>query len=89
MQGRITKWRGSYGFIRFGGEDIFVHLRSFLSGSVPELNCLVEFQLGPAVREDKPHQAVNVRVIKRAAEVIADFNQSHVGLDALKQGGAL
>ena len=75
MRGVITKWRGSYGFIRYGGQDVFVHTKNFLGGSTPELNSLVEFQFGPPTREDKPFQAVNVRVVQLAAEVLAGIAQ--------------
>jgi cold shock CspA family protein len=94
-QGRLTRWYGSFGFIRFDQEqrDVFVHLRSFLKGFVPELDSIVAFDLGPAHRGDKKDQAKNVRIVKSAEDVIQDFQRQRA-LDLLKgigngsQGGA-
>ena len=86
MRGRISKWSGSYGFIRYGGQDIYIHMRNFVSGSHPELNAIVEFELGPPHREDRPPQAINVRTAKRAAEVLAEFRQHNAGVQALLNG---
>ena len=83
MQGRIAKWYGGFGFIRFDGRDIFVHNKNFMSGSFPELNSIVEFRLGPATREDRPDQAVNVKIVKRAADVLDDFER-RAGIEALR-----
>lgn len=63
-RGRLAKWNGSYGFIRFQERDVFVHLSNFLGGFHPELNAEVEFQLGPAAREDKKDEAILVRVVR-------------------------
>jgi cold shock CspA family protein len=63
-RGRLAKWHGSYGFIRFQERDVFVHLSNFLGGFHPELNAEVEFQLGPPAREDKKEEAVLVRVVR-------------------------
>lgn len=84
-QGRVAKWLGSFGFIRYEGRDVFVHLRNYCSGFHPELNQLVEFELGPPVQENKPAQALRVRVVKTAAQVEAEYL---AGLEALKQGGS-
>jgi cold shock CspA family protein len=94
-QGRLTKKRENYGFIRYTNSaslsrDVFVHFSNYLHGFVPELNQIVEFDFGPSPVEDKPPVAIRVRVIKTADEVLHDFNkQINAGADALgaKQGG--
>ena len=65
VKGRLSKWRGGYGFIRSEGRDVFVHLSNFLSGFTPELNATVEFELGPGCREDQPQQAYRVRILSK------------------------
>ena len=79
------KWRGSYGFIRYNGEDIFVHLTNYLHGFVPELNQICEFEIGPATKIGKPNEAFRVTVVKSAEQVIAEFNRG-AGVDALSRG---
>ncbi len=87
--GRLAKWQSGknsgngYGFIRSGGSDIFVHFSAYLPGFTPELNQLVEYELGPANKEHLPAQACRVRVIKSADKVLAEFN---AGLDKLSEG---
>jgi hypothetical protein len=80
FRGRLTKWRGTHGFIRFNGRDVFVHLSNFLGGFHPELNAELEFQFGPAAREDKPDEAIRVRVLRSY-----DYT---AGLERLKDGAA-
>jgi cold shock CspA family protein len=88
-QGRLVKWRGSYGFIRYNGKDIFVHLSSYLHGFVPELNQICEFEIGPATKQDKPNEAFRVTVVKTADAVLHDFNEKiDSGVHALGRGGA-
>jgi hypothetical protein len=82
MQGKIMKWHDTYGFIRYAGQDVVVHKKNFLSGSTPELHALVEFRLGPALRDDKSYQAVHVTVVKTAAEMLAEIEHA-AGLEAL------
>ena len=84
-QGRLVRWNGSYGFIRYNGKDIFTHLTSFLHGFVPEQNSIVEFEIGPAKKEGKPNEAFRVIVVKSAAQVIAEFNEQNA--EQLAQGG--
>jgi hypothetical protein len=87
-QGRLIKWRGSYGFLRCNGKDVFVHLTSYLHGFTPELNQICEFEIGPATKEGKPNEAFRVTVVRTASQVIAEFNQtSDAGPDALARGG--
>jgi hypothetical protein len=85
MQGRIIKWSGSFGFVRSGSQTYFVHKNSFLSGSTPEMFSQIEFRLGPSHREDKPPQAVHVRTIKTATEVLAETERA-AGIEALLKG---
>jgi hypothetical protein len=86
-RGRLAKWHGSFGFIRYEGRDVFVHFKNYLGGFHPELNQFVEFDLGPAVREDKPEQAIRVRVLRTAVQVEAKYT---AGVNALNgQGGEL
>ena len=80
--GRVVKWRGTFGFIRYNQKDIFVHLDSYLSGFVPEMNQMVEFEIGPATKQGKETEAFRIRVIKTASQVIAEFNERCAGLNA-------
>jgi hypothetical protein len=84
MRGYITKWRGSFGFITYAGQDFFAHMQNFTSGSVPELHSYVEFRLGPPVKQGQPYQAVHIKVIQRASEVLADFER-RAGINALAE----
>ncbi len=94
-QGRLTKKRENYGFIRYTNSasvsrDVFVHFSNYLHGFVPELNQIVEFEFGPAPVEGRPPVAIRVRVVKTADEVLREFNeQIDAGVGALGQGGAL
>ena len=94
-RGRLSKMIGNFGFIRCDGKDIFVHFTNYLGGFKPELNQIVEFNIGPSPREDRPPVAIRVRVVKSAAEVEAGFDglsQAERALRLLKgngsQGGA-
>src|SRR6266480_2432306 len=88
-QGRLTKKRENYGFIRYTNNagisrDVFVHFSNYLHGFVPELNQIVEFEFGPAPVESKPPVAIRVRVVRTAEEVLRDFiKQINAGVDAL------
>jgi cold shock CspA family protein len=79
-QGRLTKKRENYGFIRYMNSagvsrDVFVHFSNYLHGFVPELNQIVEFEFGPAPVESKPPVAIRVRVVKTADQVVAEFQE--------------
>jgi cold shock CspA family protein len=93
-QGRLTKKRENYGFIRYTNNagvsrDVFVHFSNYLHGFVPELNQIVEFDFGPSPIEDKPPVAIRVRVVKTANEVLREFNEKiDSGVHALGRGGA-
>jgi hypothetical protein len=79
-QGMLIKKHNNYGFARFKNtkgvvRDIFVHFGQYLSGFVPELNQIIEFELGPSPVEGKPPVAVRVRVVKSADQVLAEFHK--------------
>ena len=78
--GRLKSWYGTWGFVYFEAErrDIFVHLSAFLKGFLPEIGSAVAFELGPSNKPDKPDQCRNVRVIRSAAEVLADFQRQRL-----------
>lgn len=74
--GRLSKWQGTWGFIRFENRDLFVHRTAYLGGFTPELHSIVEFEIGPSIREDKfQDQAYRVRVVKTADDVLREFNE--------------
>lgn len=77
MEGTITMWRNSFGFIRVAsGRDYFCHIKNWEENTVPPAPGLaVLFELGPGVKGRK-EQAVNVRILRVV----------NAGADALKAG---
>ena len=74
FQGRLIKRTKTFGFVKTdAGHEFFVHFSQYLSGFTPELNQILEFELAPSHRDDKPPMAVRVRVVRKAAEVEADL----------------
>lgn len=84
-RGQLTKWFGSYGFIKYENRDVFVHLKNY-NGFIPEVGQLVKFDFGLAPG-DKPPMAVNVRVVKSALAVTAE-QQIKNRLELNGRGGA-
>jgi CspA family cold shock protein len=66
MQGTVTQWKGSYGFIaREGGKDVFVHFSDIVSDEryrALAVGDQVEFDL---VDAERGPQAVNVTLCER------------------------
>lgn len=63
-QGQLIKWFGSYGFIRYEGQNVFVHLKNCSTGFIPELGARVGFELMAATTFGKPPQACRVRTLR-------------------------
>jgi cold shock CspA family protein len=85
-QGRLKNWKGTFGFILYEGNEIFVHLSNYLHGFTPEVNQIVEFELGPANKPGKANEAYRVIVVKSADQVFKEFNLRGAGLDTLVKG---
>jgi cold shock CspA family protein len=72
--GRLIKSFGSYGFILFEDQEVFVHFKNYLGGFHPEINQIVMFDFGPPIRpgsRQRP-QALRVRVVRSAADFERD-----------------
>ena len=80
FRGRLIKWSGTWGFIRYDKKEAFVHITNCVSGfaSEVEINVPVEFELTASSVEGKPPQAFRVRLLRKDTEA---------GIDALRRGG--
>jgi cold shock protein len=65
-QGTITRYLAdrAFGFIRqdAGGDDMFVHIKNFPFGVVPEIGMRVVYDVATSPRSGRP-EAVGVRVL--------------------------
>jgi len=69
MQGVITNWKKTYGFITtIYGECYFFHISNFDKNSSPILEGRVEFDIAPPTQVGRREQAVNVRYAPRPQE---------------------
>jgi cold shock CspA family protein len=82
-EGRLAKWRHTFGFIQYNNQEIFVHLDNYYPGFIPEINQKVTFEIGPAAKAGMPNEAYRVRVVKTADQVLAEFNNNGAGLNVL------
>jgi cold shock CspA family protein len=80
-EGRLIRWKNTFGFIQFENQRIFVHLDNYYPGFIPEINQKVTFEIGPPSKPGKPPEAYRVRVVKTADQVLAEFNNNGAGLD--------
>jgi cold shock CspA family protein len=68
MVGTLTFWNNQrgFGFITIpNGDSVFLHITNFKpqdgTSRSPVLGAFLSFEIGPGVRSDKKHQALNAR----------------------------